>query len=155
MPIMNDRTKKLIHTHSSLNRRECARRVAIRLRPIWMLMLFGIFNLLLGFATEATAAPVNDNFANATILSGTSATGSGSNVGATKETGEPLPAGNAGGKSVWWFWTAPSAGTVTVNTFGSTFDTVLGVYIGSSVSGLGTVAGNDDSGGGRQSSVNF
>src|SRR6266545_597332 len=121
MPIMNDRIKKLIHSHSSLNSRECAGRAAMRLRPVWMLTLLGIINLFLGFAMEATAAPANDNFAYGIVTSGPT---TGSNVGATKEAGEPFHAGNGGGKSVWWFWTAPSSGAVTVNTFGSTFDTV-------------------------------
>jgi len=94
MPIMNDHIKKLIHSHSSLNSRQCARRVAMRLRPVWMLTFFGILNLLLGFAVEATAAPANDNFANGIVTSGPAI---GSNVGATKEAGEPYHAGNSGG----------------------------------------------------------
>ena len=36
----------------------------------------------------------------------------GSNSNATKQVGEPNHAGNAGGKSVWWRWTAPAAGTL-------------------------------------------
>src|SRR5205814_7267214 len=79
-----------------------------------------------------------------------------SNVGATTETGEPYHGGNIGGKTVWWTWTAPSAGSVTINTSGSSFDTLLGVYTGTSVSGLTTVVSNDDIGGGvLQSRVTF
>ena len=40
--------------------------------------------------------------------------------------------------------TAPSVGTVTISTTGSTFDTVLGVYSGSSVSALTELASDDD-----------
>ncbi|MCY2932121.1 MAG: hypothetical protein NTV86_22030 [Planctomycetota bacterium] len=90
------------------------------------------------------AAPLNNNFAAATVLTGTTASAAGSNVGATKESGEPNHAGNVGGKSVWYSWTAPAGGAVTVNTTGSTFDTLLAVYTGSSVSGLKAVAANDD-----------
>jgi phospholipase/lecithinase/hemolysin len=103
-------------------------------------------------APVATGAPVNDNFANRITLQGTSATASGTNARATRESGEPRHAGNAGGKSVWWTWTAPASGTVTVDTMGSNFDTLLGVYTGSSVSGLTTVASNDDAGGGTTAS---
>src|SRR5207253_996357 len=71
-------------------------------------------------------------------------TTSGSNVGATKESGEPFIAGNAGGKSVWWFWTAPSSGTANVNTTGSSFDTLLGIFTGSSISALASIASDDD-----------
>jgi hypothetical protein len=89
-------------------------------------------------------APANDNFADAAVLSGTSATWTGTNSGATRETGEPLIVGNKGGASVWLAWTAPASGSVSINTHGSGFDTTLGVYTGGSVSTLTLVAGNDD-----------
>ena len=101
----------------------------------------------------------NDNFADRTTLSGTAITTTGSNVGATKEAGEPSHAGSAGGKSVWWTWTAPTSGTVTIDTLGSSFDTLLAVYTGSSVSSLTAVPGgsNNDSpaGGTTTSKVSF
>ncbi|MFM7819061.1 MAG: putative Ig domain-containing protein, partial [Verrucomicrobiota bacterium] len=69
----------------------------------------------------------------------------GNNQVATKEPGEPNhAANNVGGKSVWWKWTAPSAGTATINTRGSTFDTILGIYTGTAVNSLTLVANNDD-----------
>jgi hypothetical protein len=68
----------------------------------------------------------------------------GTNVNATKETGEPAHAGNAGGKSVWYSWTAPSTGSATFDTGQGDFDTLLAVYTGTSVSGLTGVASNDD-----------
>src|SRR5439155_23403595 len=67
-----------------------------------------------------------------------------SSAGATKEPNEPLHAGNAGGASVWWTWTAPSNGTYTITTRGSSFDTLLGIYNGTVLAGLATVAANDD-----------
>jgi hypothetical protein len=109
------------------------------LRKVGLLAL-----LVLGGALSAVAAPVNDNFASATVITGVSGATSGSTVGATKEPGEPNHAGNAGGASVWFNWVAPANGTVTFNTEGSSFDTLLGVYIGASVSTLGLVASNDD-----------
>jgi hypothetical protein len=97
-------------------------------------------------AVSTSTAPVNDNFAARTQLSGTSVTASGASKGATKESGEPNHGGNAGGKSVWWSWTAPASGTLTIDTLGSNFDTLLGVYTGSGVSALTLVPGgsNDD-----------
>jgi hypothetical protein len=94
--------------------------------------------------TVSVATGSNNNFANRTVLSGTSVTTTGSNSGASKETGEPNHGGNSGGKSVWWTWTAPSSGSVTIDTAGSNFDTLLSVYTGSAVSSLTTVASNDD-----------
>lgn len=92
-----------------------------------------------------TSPPGNDNFANATVLSGASVSeGPDSNVGATKEPGEPKHAGVTGGASVWYAWTAPAGGAVTITTTGSDFDTLLGVYAGSGVSTLTEIAGNDD-----------
>jgi hypothetical protein len=97
------------------------------------------------FATTALAAsPVNDDFSSAQKISGASGSVTGSNVGATKESGEPDHAGNVGGASVWYSWTAPSSGTTTITTEGSSFDTLMGVYTGSSVGSLTEVASNDD-----------
>ena len=96
----------------------------------------------------------NDMFANAITISGTSGQATGSNVGATKESGEPNHAGNSGGASIWWYWTAPATGQMTIDTFGSSFDTLLAVYTGSSVGSLTPIASNDVSGS-LQSQVTF
>jgi predicted Zn-dependent protease len=90
--------------------------------------------------------PANNNFANATpiTLTGATAQVTGTNVGSTKEAGEPNHAGNTNVHSVWWKWTPASSGSVTITTLGSNFDTVLGVYTGSTVSSLTQVAANDD-----------
>ena len=92
--------------------------------------------------------PGNDNFANAQIISGCSGSVSGTNLNATRETGEPNHSPDAGGgaRSVWYQWQAPSSGSVTVTTAGSGFDTVLAVYTGTAVNALGgtLVANNDD-----------
>jgi thiol-disulfide isomerase/thioredoxin len=102
------------------------------------------------------AQPANDLFANRQVLSGASVVQSGSSVGATKEPGEPNHAGDSGGKSVWFSWTAPQSGLVGVATTGSSFDTVLEVYTGTSLTSLTPVAWNDDEGGGLLTSrVNF
>jgi subtilisin len=86
--------------------------------------------------------PANDHFANSQQIAGATATGS--NVGASKETGEPNHAGNVGGKSVWYRWSPASSGSATIDTLGSGFDTTLGVYSGGAVDSLSLVASNDD-----------
>jgi len=88
----------------------------------------------------------NDNFAAATniTLAGSAATVTGFNTNATKEAGEPNHAGNIGGRSVWWKWTAPSGGSVTLTTQGSVFDTTLGIYLGPAVNSLTTISSGDD-----------
>lgn len=80
--------------------------------------------------------PANDLFENRIVLSGSSGSSTGTSVNASKETGEPNHAGNAGGASVWWKWPAPAAGQVSLDTNGSGFATLLGVYTGTGVSSL-------------------
>ena len=92
------------------------------------------------------AAPGNDRFSNRTAINSTNITVTGSNASATKESGEPNHAGNPGGSSVWWGWTAPTNGELRLTTDGSSFDTLLAVYIGPRVNGLTNVAANDDHG---------
>jgi hypothetical protein len=80
----------------------------------------------------------------------------GSNIRATGETGEP----NHGDRStplasVWWSWTAPSPGTVVIDTNGSDFDTILAVYSGTAVAALSLLASNDDGGDGVNSRVSL
>lgn len=90
--------------------------------------------------------PANDNFASAVALTLTNnaVTAAGFNTNATKETGEPNHASNRGGRSVWWRWTAPAGGGVALDTRGSRYDTTLGVYTGTAVGSLTTIASNDD-----------
>ena len=115
-----------------------------------------ILNASLWLATAQTnVPPPNDSFLSASTITGSPVTASGTNVNATKETGEPSHGGNIGGKSVWWNWTAPSSGNVVIDTNGSSFDTLLGVYTGSTVSALTLVAGDNDSGPNLTSRVNF
>jgi uncharacterized repeat protein (TIGR01451 family) len=80
--------------------------------------------------------PVNDLFVNATVVSGNSGSFAGGNVNASRESGEPNHAGDPGGASVWWKWTAPATGQVSLNTTGSAFQTLLAVYSGASVATL-------------------
>lgn len=113
-----------------------------------------------GAATSAssfivTTPPPNDDFADRLPLSGLSAAATGTNVGAGTEPGEPNHAFMPPSKTVWWTWTAPGSGSVSIDTFTSNFDTVLAVYTGDAVNGLTPVASNDQSGGTNQSRVTF
>jgi hypothetical protein len=99
-------------------------------------------SLLVGTADEI---PSNDDFTNRIFFATNtvSATGAAINTFASKEPGEPNHGGNVGGKSVWWSWTAPSIGTLTLDTTGSSFTTLLGVYTGSSLGHLTQVASSN------------
>lgn len=105
-----------------------------------------------------TNAPPNDAFASAIVLTGESVTVVGDTRCASKQSGETTHANNAGGKSIWYRWTAPYSGPATISLLGSTFDTLLAVYRGSTLSSLSTtiVDHNDDFDTGMlQSQVSF
>lgn len=81
-----------------------------------------------------------DSFASAITLSGMSPSHSGSH-----------PAPNAR----WFRWTAPFSGNLTVDTFGSSFDTTLELFEGDAPVNLAFLTENDDANGTLQSKVAF
>ena len=89
-------------------------------------------------STALLSPPPNDNFANAQPILGRSGIILGSNIDATKETGEANHANVSGGASVWYKWQAPENGRFVFTTFGSGFATVIAVYTGTSLPTLGT-----------------
>ena len=99
---------------------------------------------------RAANALFADMFASRGMVFDTNVTVLGTNTAATKEANEPLiNIFNGGGKSLWIGWIAPVAGPVSIDTFGSSFDTLLSVYTnapGQSVAlqHLVKVAENDD-----------
>ncbi len=107
----------------------------------------------LGFGTiEAIAGPGNDHFANRVTLSGPSGTVNATNYRATREADEPLHV-RTGNNSVWWRWTAPAVGVLTIDLAGSSFNTLLGTYVGNALGQLVPRAANDDFGASPQSKV--
>lgn len=130
-----------------------------RPRRLLALLLGAILVMTAGLAgvpapAGAADRPANDDFAAAQVLTGNPATATASNVGATAEFGEPKHA-QSGGASVWYSWTAPEAGTATVDPAGSDFDTVVGVYTGTAVDALTEVASVDDNADSVQGKVAF
>ncbi len=107
---------------------------------------------------SADLTPTNDNFAAATALA-SAGTLTGDNSLATKEAGEPTVLGLTGGHSVWYSVQLPFGNSLHVDSCGSAFDTMIGVYTGSAVNALSVVIENDDSPdcgtGSVQSSVNY
>jgi hypothetical protein len=104
--------------------------------------------------TALGGPPSNDGFVNAEVIDGRFGWTDGENTDATKEPGEPNHAGNPGGASVWYSWTAPSTGRATLNLCYAEFDSLLAVYTGDVVSALQEVASNDD-GCSAQSQLSF
>lgn len=94
-------------------------------------------------AVVPVVRPANDNFAAAKVISGTSGNQSQTTTNATVEVGEPTSTTSMSA-SVWFRWTAPASGTLTLTTAGSSYDTGLGVYTGTAVNALMLRASNDD-----------
>jgi hypothetical protein len=103
--------------------------------------------------------PANDMASSPTNLgNGVSFAQSGSILAATAQSGEPALAGLLATRSVWFTYTAPATGRLVVDTVGSDFNSVLGVYSGTVgvFSSLKLLAANDDiSTGNFQSSVSL
>jgi len=92
--------------------------------------------------TSSSTVPPNNLFANRFTIPAPG-TVTGTNVNATSETGQP-PLATAGNNAVWWRFTPQQSGTLTIDTFGSSFDTTLTVFTGAAVNALTRVAANDD-----------
>lgn len=92
--------------------------------------------------------PDNDMFAKAQTITTPAVPGAvgvmAYNQSCTTETGEPMPGGFGAGASMWYSWTANQSGLVMVDTIGSEFDTVLGVFTGNDVAHLTQVAADND-----------
>jgi hypothetical protein len=99
------------------------------------------------------AVPTNDDFANATLVQGLPFTETVNTAEATTQATDPTNCIGAA-HSVWYTYTADSDGSVSFDTFGSDFDTVLSAYTGTEGS-LTQIGCNDDAGGVFQSRVLF
>ena len=82
-------------------------------------------------------APTNDTFNKRSLISGRSASLTGTITGSSSELGEPmhalLPPPQ---KSIWWKWQAPVDGTLLVEALGENFTAVPKVYAGFEVNDL-------------------
>lgn len=102
----------------------------------------------LGWASGASGATLKDDFGAREKVQGLPVVVAGSNVGADRETGEPvLKPLSPAGHSVWLEWEATSSGYVTVSTCGSAIPTVTGVYLGTELEDLFEEASESEFGG--------
>ena len=96
----------------------------------------------------------NDFFSQSKVLNRGGGSTTGTNEDATKESDEPITYGSTNATK-WYRFTPATSSSVTIDLSGSAFDTVLGVYTGSSVSQLILIAKDDDSGDGSASKLTF
>ena len=112
---------------------------AVLVRALGLACAFAL--LFAAFAASAVAAPPpNDDFTMAEALSGDQIEEGADNFEASKQVGEPNHAGDPGGASVWFAWTAPRSQTVYAEACTDGWRALLGVYRGSSVNSLQPVA---------------
>lgn len=95
-------------------------------------------------SNEITIDVTNDDWAGARLMPGQTGSLTDTNSGATTEPGEPSAEYGSGTATKWFRFSPTSNGSVTIDTRGSSFDTVLGVYTGTAVNALSRVAANDD-----------
>jgi hypothetical protein len=106
----------------------------------------GIMLVSLAAAFGQTPPP-NDNFASATVLTGSLVTFSGTLVGATYEPAEAsyldrLNDGGSGGGSIWWTWTAPQSSTVVIEPARDYSGVALEIFQGTNLNALTHVGGS-------------
>ena len=102
--------------------------------------------------------PENDDVASARTIGENAGTLEDDNTYATYEPDEPPHARAAGGKSLWYASTAPGTHTATFDTHGSSFDTLLAVYVADDpanpeVRAMQSIAANDDVASGEKASA--
>ncbi len=99
----------------------------------------------------------NDACANARPIDAVPFAGTVVTTAATTEAADPAPAcgNNSRAKSVWYRFTTSTTGTLTADTFGSTYDTILAVYAGSCGGFTPLPRGCNDDTNGQQSRVSF
>jgi hypothetical protein len=101
---------------------------------------FVLLFLLCHFFVKA-AAPANDNYTSRILVTASSYSLTTTNAEATVQSGEGI-LGGIMGATIWWQWTAPSAGWVKFDTVGSEIDTVIKVNSGTGLNG--TLFGYND-----------
>ena len=96
-----------------------------------------------------------DNFEEATAIRGNTGFIRASNTEATTENGEPRHSKKRSGHSIWYRWRPDISGLTTLSLQGSSFDTLLGVYAGPSLTQLSEIESDDDRGGFSTSRLEF
>ena len=90
------------------------------------------------------ARPSNDDFAQRAPYVGENGIARASVHSSSHEASEPVHARVKGNGSLWWTWTAPRSGSLTLTTTDGAGDTLLAVYTGSALNALTEVAANND-----------
>ena len=96
-----------------------------------------------------------DDFAEAIAIESNSGFIRTSNSQATTENGEPRHSNKRTGNTIWYRWQPAASGLATLSLQGSSFDTVMAVYEGNSLTQLTEIESDDDRGGFSTSRLQF
>ena len=122
------------------------RTTGINVNTIRKLLTALPFAMFLAAGNLVAQVPVNDNFENADVIASSSGTADVDTSTATSESGEPAHYTSAPRHTLWWTFMPLTNGTLVVDTEGSVFDTVLALYMGSSLATLQKLDSNDSAG---------
>ncbi|MDP1663475.1 MAG: S8 family serine peptidase [Phycisphaerales bacterium] len=102
----------------------------------------GSLNLNLAYTASPPTPPANDDCASAVVIPGDAATYTADPVDTRSATGNDIcgdtgydcdtgvPDGTSAARTVWYSYTPDAQGAVTIDTYGSTFDTALALFDG-------------------------
>ena len=114
-------------------------------------------NIVLNLELDGANTPANDDWVNSTFIAGPDFNISANNLNATLQSDEQQTAST--GSTVWWFFDSDVDGSITIDTFESSFDTQLHIFefpVSGQFVDLVPLVNNDDApGGGLQSEVVF
>jgi hypothetical protein len=99
--------------------------------------------------------PRNDYFANAAVVKGLPFVYQEDTTNGSSQSGEPIDCGTTMVHSVWFKYKRSTTASVSADTFGSSFDTVLGLYRGTSLGSLSWIGCSDDRAGTLQSQITW
>jgi hypothetical protein len=107
----------------------------------------GKTNFTASYTFRTETVPSNNNFPPLAKVPDNGGVVFGDNTFATMEFGEPIHAGvSSVANSVWWNFAPTRSGLVLVDTAGSSFDTVVAVYSGNTLTTLTNLAATNDVG---------
>ncbi len=95
-------------------------------RSLYAALALAFALALLMSGTALAATPANDDFSSRATLAGDSGSTTGSIIGATSQTNEPVSVGL--GETVWYQWTPSQSKAAVIDLTGSDFDTVVTIY---------------------------
>ncbi len=103
-----------------------------KLKVLTLMIIFVMITIFVAPRLQKTeaAAPANDDFYSATLISSLPFTDAIDTTEATADPNDPSPCRNYPNNSVWYRYTPPDSNFVQISTEGSDYNTIVGVFVG-------------------------